>query len=186
MVPPSCLRKLPSGVLNNRLMDYTQFVSDKSEMGEQVWLNPRIFLFLFIDGSQRVGQITIKDRGWKKKCRLQDPNPEFLLTGSRWGLWICIWKPPTGPRTPYSHPRSTPGCWHCWSADRTLKTTAQHCAAFHWKDILGLFYILLSVRFVIQEEILENHLKDEILFSDEFNFIKFLVFMHVEITHYGN
>lgn len=86
-------------------MDYTQFVSDKSEMGEQVWLNPRIFLFLFIDGSQRVGQITIKDRGWKKKCRLQDPNPEFLLTG--WGLWICISDSPPpdpGPPTPSPSP----------------------------------------------------------------------------------
>ena len=64
-----------------------------------------------------------------------------------------------------------------------------HCPALCCPSLeryTWVFYILLLTRSVIQDKILENHLKDEILHTDELNFIKFSFLMHLEITCCGD
>ena len=69
-----------------------------------------------------------------------------------------------------------------WSGDHMLYALLCTVLPLSRKSYLGCF----TTDKIVQDKILENHWKAEILHTDELHFIKFFFLMHLEITCTGN
>lgn len=83
------------------------------------------------------------------------PAPELVFSRPGWGQRICI--------SAMSH-----RCGRCWFGDHAEHLRSVLCTVLPLnRDTLGRFHILLLTRFNVQDKMFENHLKDEILHTEE-------------------